>query len=335
MEISEVRIKLVENSSERLRAFCSITLDGDFVIRDLKIIDGTSGPFVAMPSRKLADRCPRCGSKNHLRSKYCNDCGLKLNENRAPKDAMGRAKLHADVAHPINAACRERIQAAVVKAYQAELERSKMPGYKPPVYDDFGDDDIADLVDEQPRAAAEVRPAAESAEPAAGAPTAEFDLEESEPAAAPTKRAQEGSFSDYNSLIADLKREAAGRHGRPERPESSFAPPARPAPQRAERGPERGPERGRESRGGGRPDRGEGRPGRGPRGGRDDRGGRRGDRRDDRRGAPREDRRREEPRRTPAFPEADSRAPKPEIPPATQPSAPSPAPEEDDFGAGL
>ena len=92
MEISEVRIKLVGNSSERLRAFCSVTLDGDFVIRDLKIIEGTNGAFVAMPSRKLADRCSRCGCKNHLRAKYCNECGQKLRENRAPKDAQGRAK---------------------------------------------------------------------------------------------------------------------------------------------------------------------------------------------------------------------------------------------------
>ncbi len=137
MEITEVRIKLVERSSERLRAFCSITLDGDFVIRDLKIIDGTNGAFVAMPSRKLADRCSRCGSKNHLRAKHCNECGQRLNENRAPKDSQGRAKLHADVAHPINAACRERIQKAVIEAFNAELERAKSPDYKPAKYDDF------------------------------------------------------------------------------------------------------------------------------------------------------------------------------------------------------
>ena len=49
MEVTEVRIKLMEESSERLKAFCSITLDDSFVIRDLKIIEGTTGPFVAMP----------------------------------------------------------------------------------------------------------------------------------------------------------------------------------------------------------------------------------------------------------------------------------------------
>jgi len=56
VEITEVRIKLMEDPHDRLKAFCSITLDGMFVIRDLKIIQGAKGPFVAMPSRKLTDR---------------------------------------------------------------------------------------------------------------------------------------------------------------------------------------------------------------------------------------------------------------------------------------
>ena len=43
MEITEVRIKLMEEPGERLKAFCSITFDDAFVIRDLKIIEGTSG----------------------------------------------------------------------------------------------------------------------------------------------------------------------------------------------------------------------------------------------------------------------------------------------------
>jgi len=63
VEITEVRIKLMEEPGERLKAFCSITFDNCFVVRDLKIIDGSNGPFVAMPSRKLTDRCPGCGSK--------------------------------------------------------------------------------------------------------------------------------------------------------------------------------------------------------------------------------------------------------------------------------
>jgi stage V sporulation protein G len=134
--ITEVRIKLMDDNNERLQAFCSVTFDDAFVVRDLKIIEGTKGSFVAMPSRKLTDRCGSCGCKNHLRARYCNQCGHKLDEDRATRDADGRAKLHADIAHPINSACREVIQSAVLRAFQEEKERSKQPGYVC-TYDDY------------------------------------------------------------------------------------------------------------------------------------------------------------------------------------------------------
>ena len=63
MEITEVRIKLMEEPGERLKAFCSITFDDCFVVRDLKIIEGSSGPFVAMPSRKLTAHCPNAARR--------------------------------------------------------------------------------------------------------------------------------------------------------------------------------------------------------------------------------------------------------------------------------
>jgi len=47
----------------------------------------------------------------------------------------GRLKLHADIAHPINAECRHQIEQAVLSAYHNELERSKQPGYVPPSLD--------------------------------------------------------------------------------------------------------------------------------------------------------------------------------------------------------
>src|SRR3954465_9504388 len=77
--ITEVRIKLMEDNSEneRLQAFFSVTFDDAFVARDRKIIQGTKGSFVAMPSRKLTDRCNHCGCKNHLRARFCNQCGGK------------------------------------------------------------------------------------------------------------------------------------------------------------------------------------------------------------------------------------------------------------------
>ncbi len=161
MEITEVRVRLIPNrgSGDRLRAFCSVTFDGDFVIRDLKVIEGVNGVFVAMPSRKLADRCPRCKAKNHLRARFCNECGAKLNRERIRKDAEGRPKYHADVAHPINSGCRERIEKAVREAYEMEKEKAKAPDYKPVAFDDdeFSDTDYDDLIADLKREAAKRR----------------------------------------------------------------------------------------------------------------------------------------------------------------------------------
>ena len=140
MNVTEVRIKLNLSSQDRLRGFCSITLDNDFAIRDIKIIDGPNGVFVAMPSRKLMDHCPRCRMKNHLRAKYCNNCGATLNENRHHAGADGRLKLHCDVAHPINATCRANVQKAIIAAYQTEVSKSQQPGYVPQEIDEFGDE---------------------------------------------------------------------------------------------------------------------------------------------------------------------------------------------------
>lgn len=139
MEITEVRIKLMEDQQERLLAFCSITFDHCFVVRDLKIIEGAKGAFVAMPSRKLTDRCCACHCKNHLRALYCNHCGATLAENRAPTADDGRAKLYADISHPINSRCRDMIQARVLQAYDEEVIKAQQPGYIC-TYDDYGDE---------------------------------------------------------------------------------------------------------------------------------------------------------------------------------------------------
>jgi stage V sporulation protein G len=144
VEITEVRIKLMDDPQDRLQAFCSITIDACFVIRDLKIIQGTKGPFVAMPSRKLTDRCPRCHMKNHLRAHYCNQCGAKLDEERAAKDDDGRAKLYADIAHPIKSECRDEIQRIVLDSFADEQVRSRDPNYICR-YDDYGEENYARL----------------------------------------------------------------------------------------------------------------------------------------------------------------------------------------------
>ena len=146
MEISEIRVKLISNKDERLKAFCSVTFDNEFVVRDIKVIEGTNGYFVAMPSRKMSDHCEKCGGKNHLRARFCNNCGAALSENRARKDQKGRMKLHADIAHPINAECRQRIQQKVTEAFEEEDAKSKEPGYQPPDMDEPDDDDIPEVI---------------------------------------------------------------------------------------------------------------------------------------------------------------------------------------------
>jgi stage V sporulation protein G len=123
MKVTNVTVKLSPQGGDRLKAFCTMTLDGEFVVRDLKIIEGTNGLFVAMPSRKLTDHCPKCSGKNHLRAKFCNDCGNRLPEKRvSDEDVQG--KLHADIAHPINSDCRGRLQDVILDAYRDELRRA-------------------------------------------------------------------------------------------------------------------------------------------------------------------------------------------------------------------
>jgi stage V sporulation protein G len=147
MQLTEIRINLCgspsagravrpPNQGGRLRAFCSLTFDDTFVIRDVKLIDGNDGLFLAMPSRKLMDHCPGCSEKNHLRARFCNQCGSRLDEDRYLRYRSGngqsRLKLHADIAHPINARTRQDIERRVFAAYEQEVERSHQPGYIPP-----------------------------------------------------------------------------------------------------------------------------------------------------------------------------------------------------------
>ncbi len=170
MNITDVRVRLVEDNTERLRSFCTITIDDDFVVRDIKIIEGTKGLFVAMPSRKVTDHCPKCRGKNHLRAKFCNECGYKLPPNRVKADESSD-KLHVDIAHPINSECRASLQAAIIDAYQEEVNRVR-PAAPP-----------AEKVEEPaPVEAAEPTEPAEPAEPAAESDESEIiDLEAEKP----------------------------------------------------------------------------------------------------------------------------------------------------------
>jgi stage V sporulation protein G len=168
MEITDVQVKLIGNGDDRLKASCTIAIDGEFVIRDVKVIEGTNGLFVAMPSRKLTDHCPKCGHKNHLRSRFCNNCGGRLNESRhAPKEGA-QQQLHAEIAHPINSDCRERLHNRVIAAYEEALRQQPPESHngqgQPPRQPQVQSDDW----DNPQPAAARTQPAATSDQFGAG-----------------------------------------------------------------------------------------------------------------------------------------------------------------------
>ncbi|MCK4906697.1 MAG: septation regulator SpoVG [Spirochaetes bacterium] len=84
MQITDIRVKNVEGDG-KLKAYVSITFDDCFVVHNIKVIDGKSGIFVAMPTRKT-----------------------KTGE-------------YKDVAHPINTEFRSELQSAILKAYEEQL----------------------------------------------------------------------------------------------------------------------------------------------------------------------------------------------------------------------
>ncbi|MEE9392781.1 MAG: SpoVG family protein [Planctomycetota bacterium] len=120
MKISDIRIKLLPEGGEgdRLRAFCSITFADAFVIHDLKIIEGTQGIFVAMPSRRVSERCGRCDQKNYNQARFCNSCGTALRV----KTSESRLHGFVDIAHPINSDFRRLLHECVVDAYRRECD---------------------------------------------------------------------------------------------------------------------------------------------------------------------------------------------------------------------
>ena len=88
MQITDVRIRKIATEG-KMKAIVSVTFDNEFVVHDIKVIEGQNGLFIAMPSRKTPD---------------------------------GEFK---DIAHPINTDTRERIQTSILEAYEkAVLEDS-------------------------------------------------------------------------------------------------------------------------------------------------------------------------------------------------------------------
>ncbi len=111
MNISEIRITLRDDN--KLKGFASITLDNAFVIRGLKIIEGASGLFIAMPSRKRRDGT------------------------------------FQDIAHPINMETREAMERQVIAAYRQELQRVESGEIPPPAKHGSFEDGNRDSVMEE------------------------------------------------------------------------------------------------------------------------------------------------------------------------------------------
>ena len=132
MEITEIRIFPRESHDRKLKAYATITIDNSFVVRNVKVIEGNKGLFVAMPSRKLKEECPKCRYKNAIRSKFCNQCGASLplleTKSAEPSEGARRQSGHRDIAHPITAECREYIQKKVLDAYAKEIKSGKPSG---------------------------------------------------------------------------------------------------------------------------------------------------------------------------------------------------------------
>jgi stage V sporulation protein G len=129
MEITEVRTILKDSPDKKLKAYATVTFDNAFVVRNIKVIQGSSGLFIAMPSRKIKQPCPKCAFKNELRSKYCNQCGaqLPLQPRPANQETAGQSQQleHKDIAHPITQSFREYLQKKVLEAYEQERAKAR------------------------------------------------------------------------------------------------------------------------------------------------------------------------------------------------------------------
>lgn len=231
MEISDVRVKLIQDSSDRLKAVCSITLDDEFVVRDLKVVEGTNGLFVAMPSRKLSVHCPQCRSKNHLRARFCNECGTKLPPARTATETTGRMRMHRDIAHPINPTFREFVQSRVIEKYREEAELAKNPNYVPVDIDAEFEEKVAEI--QQQEAAPRYAPSEYDQLIAGLNKGAEAPREREPRPQAPRPRSNDRRTQDDRSNRGRAWQPRPGQRGESRRHESSRPPrnqPAKPRP---------------------------------------------------------------------------------------------------------
>ena len=129
MKVTDVQVRLTDDPGGKLKAFCRVTFDDAIVVHDIKIIDSASGMFVAMPSRRVMERCPRCGGKNHLNARFCNDCGARLSA--VERKDRTAARMHADIVHPINSDSRESLEQTILREFETVRSQATEPGENP------------------------------------------------------------------------------------------------------------------------------------------------------------------------------------------------------------
>lgn len=135
MEISEVRIALRESpgagsqdgraGEKRLKAYVTVTFDQCFVVRNIKVIEGRNGLFVAMPSQKPKTVCTHCSFRNDTGGRFCAQCGGSVSQ---PATDPEPGEAHRDIAHPITLPFRQYVQQRVLQAYEAERAKGRAGG---------------------------------------------------------------------------------------------------------------------------------------------------------------------------------------------------------------
>jgi stage V sporulation protein G len=128
MEITEIRVFPKEGQDKKLKAYSTVTFDNAFVVRNIKVIQGQGGFFIAMPSRKMKHLCPKCHFKNEVGSKFCNQCGGSLPSSHGQSASADAKAEHRDIAHPITQEFREYLQNKILEAYKKEAAHGPKPG---------------------------------------------------------------------------------------------------------------------------------------------------------------------------------------------------------------
>ncbi|MBN1870174.1 MAG: septation protein SpoVG family protein [Candidatus Omnitrophica bacterium] len=121
MEITEIRVFQKEGQDKKLKAYATVTFDNAFVVRNIKVIQGSNGLFIAMPSRKMKRLCHKCHFKNEVGSKFCNHCGETIKSESQNTELLDAKTEHRDIAHPITQQFREYLQTKILEAYDREI----------------------------------------------------------------------------------------------------------------------------------------------------------------------------------------------------------------------